>query len=167
MSYKLGPNGVIRISDGASIPSDPKNTDWRDYLAWVAKGNTPAPERTLAEAKARQSDAITVARNRALSANGATAEWNGEQWDADELTWLRIGTLVPLYALAMQAGKPVPPVIPWRTLGNANVELTFEQANGLMEAITDAYQAVWTKQAALKDQIEAARNIAEVEAVRW
>lgn len=41
MSYKLLTRGVQRISDGAFIPDDPRNHDWRDYQAWLAKGNTP------------------------------------------------------------------------------------------------------------------------------
>lgn len=35
--------GVIRVSDGACIPPDERNRQWRTYMAWVAKGNTPAP----------------------------------------------------------------------------------------------------------------------------
>lgn len=34
---------IIRISDGAYIPFDPSNTDYQDYLKWVAEGNTPLP----------------------------------------------------------------------------------------------------------------------------
>lgn len=34
---------ILRTSDGASIPADPANRDYSDYLAWVAAGNTPDP----------------------------------------------------------------------------------------------------------------------------
>ena len=31
---------ILRISDNANIPTDPDNTDYQEYLAWVAEGNT-------------------------------------------------------------------------------------------------------------------------------
>jgi hypothetical protein len=34
---------VQRIADGAFIPFDPANSDYRDYLAWLREGNEPDP----------------------------------------------------------------------------------------------------------------------------
>ena len=50
-SYKLfkdrsGNNvGVVAISEvnTVAIPFDPANTDYQEYLKWLAEGNTPEP----------------------------------------------------------------------------------------------------------------------------
>jgi hypothetical protein len=48
--YKLLPNTslgpidcVFRVSDCAFIPKDPDNSDYQQYLKWLAEGNTPLP----------------------------------------------------------------------------------------------------------------------------
>ena len=41
--YTLGRNkvcGILRGTDGAGIPIDEANTDYQQYLEWVAEGNT-------------------------------------------------------------------------------------------------------------------------------
>jgi len=46
-SYKLhnymGEPVSVTRSDGLSIPFDPDNTDYQEYLEWLAEGNTPEP----------------------------------------------------------------------------------------------------------------------------
>ena len=46
--YKLitipsGSQVIVRLSDNANIPFDPANTDYQEYLKWVAEGNEPLP----------------------------------------------------------------------------------------------------------------------------
>lgn len=41
--YQLTSQAIRRLSDGAWIPLDPRNTDYQEYLAWLAKGNQPLP----------------------------------------------------------------------------------------------------------------------------
>ena len=50
--FKLLPNdpltgaeaqSIKRIADEAFIPFDPANTDYQEYLEWLAEGNTPEP----------------------------------------------------------------------------------------------------------------------------
>ena len=37
------PESVVRLPDNAFIPFDPANTDYQEYLKWLAEGNTPLP----------------------------------------------------------------------------------------------------------------------------
>lgn len=41
--YRLTVGGVSRLSDGAVVPDDEGNRDWRDYQKWLSAGNQPEP----------------------------------------------------------------------------------------------------------------------------
>lgn len=42
--YRLTSAGtIVRLSDGAFIPNDPENSDFRAYQRWVDEGNAPEP----------------------------------------------------------------------------------------------------------------------------
>jgi hypothetical protein len=44
MNYRLSYlSGILRVKDQTWIPTDPGNTDYQEYLAWLAEGNTPEP----------------------------------------------------------------------------------------------------------------------------
>jgi len=34
-------NVILRTTDNTFIPKDNANTDYQEYLAWIAEGNTP------------------------------------------------------------------------------------------------------------------------------
>lgn len=39
-------SAVFKLGFGMSIPFDPANTDYQQYLAWLAEGNQPLPADT-------------------------------------------------------------------------------------------------------------------------
>lgn len=41
--YALTAGAEIRRDDGATIPADKRNADYREYLSWVEKGGVPDP----------------------------------------------------------------------------------------------------------------------------
>jgi len=79
MAYKLLKGGcVLRLVDSVSIPPDEGNVDWREYLAWLAAGNTPEPAQTPEEIAAEKAAAeAEAARIRAKAADlvDALPDW--------------------------------------------------------------------------------------------
>jgi hypothetical protein len=43
MYQSINNSMVKRIADNAFIPFDPMNTDYQEYLKWLAEGNEPLP----------------------------------------------------------------------------------------------------------------------------
>lgn len=65
--YKINGNSVIRLTDGAHIPSYLGNTDYQAYLIWLEDGNIPEPEFSEADALALASVKARELRNSELS----------------------------------------------------------------------------------------------------
>lgn len=68
--YQLLDYGVARITDGVSIPPDPANSDYAEYLAWIGYGNTPLPPKqpSVAELLASAKDELRELRKPMLDA---------------------------------------------------------------------------------------------------
>ena len=45
----IADNMICRIVDNATIPFDPANTDYAQYLIWLSEGNTPDPADPIPE----------------------------------------------------------------------------------------------------------------------
>lgn len=158
---------------------DAKPGDWMlvsedGITSKILRWNRPEPQPTQAEidaipdveiAREYQSQQITSARNAALSS--LTATWGGDTWDANEETSSRIANALSMIREATAQGIPTPPAIPWRTADNKDRVLTVAELTQMGAAVFQAQQAVWAKQAALKNAIEAATTVEEVEGVRW
>jgi hypothetical protein len=44
MTYqRISADSILRVSDQAVIPADPKNIDFQEYQGWVRQGNTAPP----------------------------------------------------------------------------------------------------------------------------
>lgn len=42
-------NRILKINGNVVIPFDEANTDYQEYLAWLAEGNTPEPADDIEE----------------------------------------------------------------------------------------------------------------------
>ena len=50
LAQTLNGQMIVRVADNAWIPADPANSDYQQYLAWVAEGNTAeewSPDATI------------------------------------------------------------------------------------------------------------------------
>lgn len=164
---------LLRLFPGA------KAGDWMlasedGVTSKILRWNRPEPQPTQAEidaipdveiAREYQSQKITFARNAALAV--LSADWDGDSWDADEATSNRIANALSMVREAQAQGIPTPPAIPWRTADNKDRILTIAELTAMGAAVFQAQQVVWAKQAALKNAIEAATTVEEVEGVQW
>ena len=89
-SCKLNESGW-QVNDTMSVPNDPANRDCADVLAWIAEGNTPAPQYTDAEIAANTQAELNVTSRAYLASTDWYITRKAETGDAvpSEITTLR------------------------------------------------------------------------------
>lgn len=134
---------VVRVADGACIPPDSSNLDWREYQAWLAGGGVPlaAPEPPLT------SYAATVRWQREV---GGTT-WNGRPVDTD-----RESGQPKLLAefVAISAGLRTDPS-PWKFANGEFVSLSNADMGALCLAVRNFIAAQFAIEATVLAAIEA------------
>lgn len=78
-------NSIRRLSDGASIPKDTGNRDYREYLEWLEAGNTPFPAYTPEEIAEREKQTLINSALQLLSSTDWTQTLDnlsnrGQEW---------------------------------------------------------------------------------------
>ena len=75
--------GVMRYSDGAIIPNDPGNRDWKKYLAYIDGGGLTDPYKTQDELITDKETEAKKTRDKAISLNIIVldCEWQVREQD--------------------------------------------------------------------------------------
>ncbi|MBN9525791.1 MAG: hypothetical protein J0H82_06300 [Alphaproteobacteria bacterium] len=171
--YELTPGGMIRrLADGAVIPRDDRNGEYRDYLDYVSAGGDEAllPAPTLAEARAAKVEAINAQRDLVLAAGAPygparIAVHDGARADLSGMAAYATTVLIT-------AATPAPIAWPdsyalgWIAVDNNRVPLpTAADGLALAAAVGAWYGAVVQHARNLKDEALAAPDVAALDAV--
>jgi hypothetical protein len=149
------------------IPSSTQVVEWdSENIHWVVRDKTPQEiENELNSAKKSRMNYITSSRDSEL--RKLSCMWNNDQWDARETDSTRIANVLTMIEQAANLGIPTPSTVDWRTYDDQNRTLSIPELTQLGASMFQAQQIVWVKQATLKDQVQAATTVEEVNSINW
>jgi hypothetical protein len=76
--YKLtNTESITRLTDNATIPNDERNTDYQEYLSWVAQGNVAEPYQAPAPTLEELTEAIRAALQSAIDERAKAYGFSG------------------------------------------------------------------------------------------
>ena len=150
----------VSRSDGATIPADLGNTDWRQYQEWLAQGNTPTPVpldiyKNNQRGKISSACSSTITGGFQSSALGAAHTYPSDSTTQGNVDRIAISG----------AGGSV-----W--CGDSSniwsfAQHTAAQVSQVQKDMVAFIQTQQTKYSTLVAQITAATTVEQVEAVNW
>lgn len=167
--YKKTEIGVIRLADGALIPEDLSNRDWRAYCLWVADGGVTAPQHSLDDAKALKMSTLDEACAAEICAGftstalGDACRYPSKASDQSNLQASVLASLFP--GLAEDWTTPFwcqDAAGTWAYRPHTAAQIQQVGSDG-----KDAINACIAQKINLEKQLAKAKALAEVEAITW
>lgn len=162
--YRLSQfNFITRTTDNASIPIDPRNKDYNDYLNWVNQGNQPDPA-PLDEYINTRIAYINESYNKAIQNNviftnsAGTFEYQAD-FDSQNILTTTISGL--------SGANNVPSGFYWRSANNVNVSFTLQDLKGLAETMLMQGWLNFQKKINLIEQIRGANSSNTILSITW
>lgn len=140
------------LNGSISVPADGQNRHYVAIQNWMAQGNTPEPEFTLAEElankKSLKRQEIDAAYNSAIYAN---IEYMGTTFQADKESQA-------LIAKVLSAGQ-VPFGFAWYDIENNEIPMIYTELQTLSMTILMRGQTAFVSRRMLKNQVAAAKTV--------